>query len=184
MKKILKHFIRKFVLGRKLLMPYTLVVVDMQEEFTAARDTNTIIECEELILEAISDHATIVFLEFTGCGRTMDSLYELVDNHYNVFFLRKSGCDGSNHIMRNNKAFELQEIHFKVCGVNTDACVQDTVLGLSSKYPEAVIEVISSACNSEVSHLSGLATMALRSNVVITESSLAAITEETKLNVN
>jgi hypothetical protein len=175
--------IDKFSIERKLLMPYTLVVVDMQEEFSAANHVETIIAVEEAIIQAIQDYANIIFLEFIGCGRTMDRIYSLVDSYHQVFFLKKPSCDGSLFINRLNSAFNLQEVHFKIVGVNTDACVLDTVYGLNRQYPDSVIEVIEKAVNSDLNHHRGLALMKELKNIVITKDSQPR-TQILKSNVN
>lgn len=165
-------------------MSYTLVVVDVQEEFTATHNQSVITACQDLIHQSIQDHAVIIMLEFIGCGRTMEPLYNIVDNYYNLFTLRKPSCDGSYYIKRLNEAFELQDLHFKICGVNTDACVQDTVLGLSRHYPEAVIEVVEPACNSDVNHHRGLEIMKKCSNVIVTGEQDSSYVSLLKTNVN
>jgi nicotinamidase-related amidase len=149
-------------------MPYTLVVVDFQYEFKASRKRKTIEACKNAIIKAINDEAVIVFLEYIGCGRTMKSLFNLVDTYESVHFIRKVGCDGSLEI----KVIEnmLATEHFRVCGVNTDACVEETVLGLNSEYPEAVIEVLEQACNSDLSHEQGILNMLACKQVVINKS--------------
>jgi len=149
-------------------MPYSLIVVDLQKEFTAANNISTINACQNLLIQAMEDNATIIFLEFIGCGRTMETIYDLVDNYYNIYVLKKPSCDGSSYIKKLTASFEIPTMHFKVCGVNTDACVLDTVLGLSHSYPDAVVEVIESACNSDLDHNKAISIMEKKSNVVVT----------------
>jgi hypothetical protein len=42
---------------------------------------------------------------------------------------------------------EYETHHFKVCGVNTGACVYSTVDGLKTMFPEAKIDLLLNACN-------------------------------------
>ncbi len=154
-------------------MPYTLVVVDMQTQFRASRKRKTINACKEAIVQAINDEAIIVFLEFLGCGRTMKSLFDLTDTYENVFFVRKEGCDGSAEIKILNDVLHVE--HFKVVGVNTDMCVEETVFGINEVYPEAVIEIIEQGCNSECNHEQGIINMLECKQVVINKAPLVNV---------
>lgn len=163
----IKYIIKKLLFERKKLMPYSLVIVDMQEEFKASLDKNTILNCIEAINNAKKDNATIIFLEFVGSGRTHYSLFKEVQFYEQTFFLRKTGCDGSLEVELLSKGIKIPNLHFKVCGVNTDVCVQYTAIGLQSTFPSAVIEVLSKACNSEIDHEYGLSVMEMYENIFI-----------------
>ena len=150
-------------------MPYTLIVVDMQREFHASRKRSTIQNCKFIISSAIEDEADIIFLEYIGCGRTIKSLSDLADKYEMMHIIRKNDCSGAAEINAVKVAYGLQTQHFKVCGVNTDQCVQFTVINLSELFPEAVVEVIARACNasSKEEHQDGLDIMEGYDNVII-----------------
>lgn len=150
-------------------MSYTLVVIDCQRQFVAARKKSIVQNCKSLIALAMQDSANIIFLEYVGFGKTNNTLTKLIDSYTGAHFIRKTECSGSDNIFDVRNAFCLQTQHFKICGVNTDQCVQFTVIGLSDLFPDSVIEVISDACSSDTkrNHQDGLFVMAGYKNVVI-----------------
>jgi nicotinamidase-related amidase len=138
-------------------MSYALVVVDMQYSFENSMNATLENNCIREILKAVKDNAPIIFLEYDGMDDTLESLTECVKNYKNYYIEVKYDDDGSEEveqIVLNNK---LPKRKFKVCGVNTDCCVADTVFGLTEKFPTAKVEVIEDACNSSWSHENGIA---------------------------
>lgn len=135
---------------------YTLVVVDMQSTFEAANNKRVRNNCKREILQAIESNASIIFVEYIGEGPTIPSLVRLTDDYDRVFIVRKSTDDGSREVRKVIKDNKLPNRQIKVCGVNTDCCVADTVWGLAHKIKSAKIEVIPEACNSDNDHTYGL----------------------------
>lgn len=134
---------------------YTLVIIDMQAEFPAACNKSVISKIEKEIDKAISNNSPIVFLEYVGYKRTISKLFNRVDGYENSYFIRKYEDDGSKPLINLIKGFKLPKT-LKVCGVNTDACVYKTVIGLTKNSSTLKIEVISKACWSDYSHENGL----------------------------
>lgn len=127
--------------------PYTLVIVDMQPDFEAARCEETIEAVIELIAQAYVDGMPIVVLEYDDYCRTDDRVMEALEGtDYHV--VGKDNDDGSDEIFQVVAAY-LVPTRFKVCGVNYSACVAATVDGLIRGHgidPQN-IEVIEKACN-------------------------------------
>ena len=138
-----------------------LCVVDMQQDFSAASKPETIKACKKEILKAIRRKAPIVFLEWNHCGDTLKSLLKLVDNYRWHRIVTKSQDDGSSHLVRTLKDMgrSPKKSRYRICGVNTDACVYRTVKGLRQEFPDVRIEVAAKACNASYSHTDGLLRM-------------------------
>lgn len=128
-------------------MKYTLLVIDMQQWFDPK--INTIVACKRTIKKAVKDKAFILFVEYYECGRTMKELLSLVENYNNIFYVIKKEDNGSKYVQLAMNHLNLPIGHIKVCGVNTDECVQQTILGLQKLYADSNIEVIANACNAD-----------------------------------
>lgn len=140
---------------------YTLVVVDMQEKFVAARNEKTQKACKTAIRKAIKHKSPIVFLEFVNYGPTLPSLTKLTRNYPKVFHVSKSEWDGSRESLKILTDNKITSSKFKVCGVYTDCCVAATAMGLVDKSSSAKIEVIGNACwaSNDEYHSDGLKKM-------------------------
>lgn len=129
---------------------YTLVIIDMQSSFVAARHPGVQNECKSLIKRAMKDNAPIIFVELISHGRTMECLFELADHYEHVYVARKqneSGADEVDMIITSN---DLPWESLVVCGVNTDMCVSETVLTLAIDF-NYKISLAHKACNAESS---------------------------------
>ena len=135
-----------------------LIVVDMQHLFQAANDPTTIANCQRLINNAISRQEFIIFLEFFRWGKTLPELTSIIPKDYKFCVtVAKFMDDGSSYVwdlLENNMA--LQEKDITVCGVNLNACVESTVIGLEEKIAAnelpTKIHLVSNACNSNMGH--------------------------------
>jgi nicotinamidase-related amidase len=144
-------------------MDYSLVIVDMQTGFVAANSRKTLKNCKREIRKAIKDDANIIFVEYNGCGRTIKELTEITDKiAYKKKFVaikrKNSGAKIILKTMKKNNIPTTKHTNFRVCGVNTDACVLETVEDLARALRQRSynIEVILSACNSSYSHKDGV----------------------------
>lgn len=137
-------------------MSYTLVVVDMQTYFSAANDKSVLQNCKNEVAKAMDKGAAIIFVEFIGCGRTIPGLVKLTKYYDRVFIVRKDDDDGSREVRKVIKDNKLPANKIKVCGVNTDCCVLETVLGLNTLMKPSKMKVLAYACNSEYDHTYGL----------------------------
>lgn len=123
---------------------YILVVVDMQKMFLNRIENRCVLidNVAQQIKQAEEDKATIAFLEYDECGATINELKDLVMYYENKSYITKYTDSGAqalaNHYNEPKK--------FKVAGVNTSACVKDTVLGLFNYFPDAEVEIVEQAC--------------------------------------
>lgn len=130
---------------------YTLVIVDMQGSFKASK--GVIKEVEDEVRLAKQNDASIVVLQYQNRGKTHDSIMHLIKSsgvRHSVLW--KSRDDGSEEVARAslNKGYPRRA--FRVCGVNTHACVRRTVVGLTKRFPTSDIFVATAACNGPVSN--------------------------------
>lgn len=134
---------------------YTLVVVDMQPDFPASNDPKTLSAVEREVRKAIKRGFGVVVLEVPyfspldeeGLKPTHRSILKLLDGYSRYRVTQKRWSDGSCQVVRMCEDYKFANKRFRVCGVNTDACVLETVLGLAQRLPESKIKVIKDACN-------------------------------------
>ncbi|MBX9691318.1 MAG: isochorismatase family protein [Cyanobacteria bacterium] len=135
---------------------YTLVIVDMQPCFSAANDRATLQAIKKEIRRAKELGMPIVALEIDCFSplqerlpRTHKRLLELLVGYPRYRMEEKRFNDGSNAVLWALEVLGCDEEgrNLRVCGVNTDACVLDTVLGLAKRLPKSRINVLKDACN-------------------------------------
>lgn len=129
----------------------TLVVVDMQPSFEAAKNAKTIKQVVKLTKEAVSTGNRVVVLEYENYGSTHKKILDLLNPDF-CKVIKKSADGGHFHVaaaiqdfngfdgMGNPKNYTID-----VCGVNLNACVRQTALGLKKLGFE--VNVIKEACN-------------------------------------
>ena len=149
--------------------PYILTIIDMQPTFFTSNYQPVKDAVEDLILKAIDDGAYIIIAHFMKYGKTHNNLLNLVRNYKDRSLVYANKNDKSDAIMTKILKKQIRTSFIKVCGVNTDACVQATVTGLSKTLPDFQIEIIKNACNSysQYDHNFGINEMALLNNVII-----------------
>jgi hypothetical protein len=132
----------------------TLVVVDMQPGFRDAIDKATLDAVERQILLAISCNWAIVSLEYNPWrnGSTLPQLKRHLDGYGRHMMRVKSTDGGSCQVVEACQDFGYPMQYFRICGVYIDACVKQTVLGLSARLPSCSLRVIREACNTNYLH--------------------------------
>lgn len=151
-------------------MSYSLLVIDIQPYFESARSMRVIRNCRREIRQAIKDKAAVLLVEYSGCGESNKGIRKMVKDYARGFIVVKHNDDGSNEIVKTINKHRLPKSNIKVTGVNTNACVQGTVRGLSkskSLSKRRNINVVADACNSssESGHIYGLGYMSRFNNV-------------------
>jgi nicotinamidase-related amidase len=98
----------------------------------------------QLVREAILNKAFIVIAQFKGCGETHINIKNELHNYTYKKYVWHNKNDKSKPIQEVLKPIFVRGM--KVCGVNTEYCVKDTVHGLAKKF-HIPIKVIEKACN-------------------------------------
>lgn len=118
-----------------------LIVIDMQEDYySAARRKGVLKAVKREIKDAKERNALIIFVEFPqyeDSARTYKSLTNITKNYYKCMFVFKDGPDGSNDIVEfclENDIDLSRFKHIRVCGVEANCCVEETVRGLMEYY--------------------------------------------------
>jgi nicotinamidase-related amidase len=134
---------RSIRLSNKHIHPYVLCIIDMQP--VGFNNSNLIIEnVLHLVREAIVNKAFIVIAQFKGSGETHINIINEIQTYPYKKYVWHNKNDKSKPIQEALKNIFVRQM--KVCGVNTEYCVKDTVHGLAKKFP-IPIKVIENACN-------------------------------------
>lgn len=129
---------------------YVLVLVDMQAGFRASLSERTVGAVENEILRALSLKLPIVILEYKKYPATHERLLAHLEGKYDRYAITtKLDDDGSEELIETCLEHGFPGGHFRVCGVNTHACVERTVVGLAEKLDESRVDVVKAACNDE-----------------------------------
>jgi nicotinamidase-related amidase len=141
-----------------------LLVVDMQPKFKASGRRWLLGAVAREVRAAKSAGWGVMFLEYTRCRdvggvplkeRTRRRLTDLVADYSEAVVVHKERDDGSAAVLHAAERWYSEgagnERHLdggiRVVGVNTEACVADTVNGLSAAMPDLEITVVGDACN-------------------------------------
>lgn len=145
-----------------------LIVIDMQGYFDAANNPSTISACQSLINSAIRNRNPIVIVEYIGAKSTLKEITNLTKDYDLAFLVRKSTDDGSQAIESLFDRCQISPRKLIICGVNTDACVLATVIGLTRSNKKYKISVVKKACHTDFgTGERALQTMKKNRNVVI-----------------
>lgn len=110
----------------------TLFVVDMQHGFSSYTNCMTDVIREIELAKRRND--PIVFVELTpdSSGKTRPKLIKAAESggYKKLAITTKAGGDGSKELVAAAKASGFQFKHVRVCGVNRNACVSNTIRGL------------------------------------------------------
>lgn len=128
-------------------MPSTLVIVDMQPDFSSSSNPDTLIAVANEIILAKQKRDAIILVEYAGCERTYSGLNALIKGYPRKARTTKWEDDGSSEVVRVLAKHGFPMKNLRVCGVNTDCCVWETVVGLLQKLDKSQIEVVKKACN-------------------------------------
>ena len=134
---------------------HTLVIIDMQGGFKAAKSRPLIRSIIEQIRLSRSLNWPIVVVQYCGFGKTLYALRRELDGYDKVRYIIKHTDDGSHEV--NGVIGELTKSrNFRICGVNTDQCVYFTTRGL--KILRYRVEVWSPGTNGESvpDHVAGI----------------------------
>ena len=142
---------------------YTLLIIDMQSNFDAANNPNTILSTLKEIKDAKDNGCAIMVVESRNDPAIESSKYPLsyqFENTHEVILneikdyersavISKHECNGSFYIkeflLEADCDFNIDK--FRVCGVNTDACVASTINNMADDLFDAEFQIVKAACN-------------------------------------
>jgi len=127
----------------------TLVVVDMQKDFGGSQEPWLIKNVQREIRAAKKRRDGIIILQYEGCGRTDRRILRTLGKYPKGLVKFKYDCDGSRVVIKTMKKHHFDMTRVRVVGVYTDACVQETIMGLSDKLRKADLVLVADACNHE-----------------------------------
>lgn len=152
-------------------MSFVLLVIDMQKTFKASEKVLT--ECLDEIYRANKTNCEIVFLEFwfsRGAqlsdhpeGKTHPVLIQAAKHKHIVYKYEQDGSRVVSDFLREQFGYIPP---LRICGVNTEFCVLDTVRGLARQSQSGLV-VASQACHSLYNHKIGLRLMKKLNNVLV-----------------
>jgi hypothetical protein len=100
----------------------------------------------QLVRDAVLDKAFIVIAQFKGCGDTHINIINEIQTYPYKVYVWHNKNDKSKPIQQALNHLNIFTRQIKVCGVNTEYCVLETVHGLAKKF-HIPIKVIEHACN-------------------------------------
>ena len=141
----IKQIRQSIRLSDKHIHPYVLCVIDMQP-FGFDNSESIIENVLQLVKTAIINKAFIAIAQFKGCGETHIRIIHEIQKYPYKKYIWHNKNDKSKPIQEALTSLNIFVRQIKVCGVNTEYCVKDTVHGLSKKF-HIPIKVIEKACN-------------------------------------
>lgn len=130
-------------------MKRTLVIIDMQSGFHTANAHRTISNVIKQVKRAKKFKENILVVEYlphVNYEATRPEIMRSIGSypHIKVYKYRD---DGSQPILEACKYHSYPTDIFRVCGVNTNACILDTLKGLFRRNKTSKLEVVPAACN-------------------------------------
>jgi nicotinamidase-related amidase len=125
-----------------------LVVVDMQPEFCRDCDPTIRKNVAREIKRAMRWHQPIIIVQCRPDknGLMYSELRRLVQGYDRVAFVRKRAMNGSRQVVKACRKQGFSAKYFRICGVYTHYCIEETALGLARRIG-ARVEVVREACN-------------------------------------
>ncbi len=135
-------------------MSRTLCIIDMQEEFNAATDPDTIQGVCVQIRRAKRYDWPVLLLEYGSSEtyphkRSLHQLRGLLKGYEKYHRVIKHDDDGGDKVIAAAAKYKFDISTIRVCGVNADCCVQETVYGILKQIPKTRIELVHNGCNSD-----------------------------------
>ena len=148
-----KLFDTSFYIAKKPI-PYTLVIIDVQEGYLAAENETLLDNILKEIKTARENDAAILFVNMDHIGRNIGCIWDAAYDYTYFAQVIKRDNDGSDAIIRAfSKHKFLNKTNLRVCGIYTHLCVTETVNGLTKKLPKSNVEVLTKCCNDDEDEL-------------------------------
>ena len=100
------------------------------------------------IEQAKQKQCAIVLVKMLSEGSIDVRILEATQGYNKIAQVGKRYSDGSTGVKRAIIKHNFPKACLRVCGVNTDECVADTVKGIATTWPKSKIEIAREACNS------------------------------------
>lgn len=134
-------------------IPYTLVIIDVQQGYSAAKDPVLLHNLELEIKKARECNAAILIVNMhphEGVGKSIAKIWNAAYEHIYFAAVTKMDTTGAYEIIKASEKYRfINKNNFKIGGVYTDVCVADTINELADKLPDSTIEVLGHCCNSD-----------------------------------
>ena len=131
-------------------------MIDLQVCFEAAVDETYLKKCLSYIKTAQKNNQLILVVTYKAWGSTPSHVHtkitKALKGYKNISHVQKGQNDGSREIVTALRAagYDLKKrTILNIGGVNTSACVVDTVYGLAQYKYKFVLNVHSKACNDD-----------------------------------
>lgn len=128
---------------------YALCLIDLQDEFDDAFTPSLLENVEREVKSAIKLNRDILVVLYHGCGPLIRDIAYLLRGYPRKHTIWKRDDDGGSEI---TAALAMRPQHVRVCGVNTDACVGESVSSMSELFGDynqlkrKRIQVVGDAC--------------------------------------
>ncbi len=139
----------------------TLVVVDMQNFFVkGCLNPRLVANVMKEVLAAKRKGWAIVLLECEPWrnGETITPVAQLLEGSSNYVRMRrksKDAEDGSEEVIETCRANGFSLTNFRVVGVYSDCCVEQTAVSLVEKLEGAFVRVVKRACSTDFEEKTG-----------------------------
>ena len=145
---------KKLVKNKKptKLRKYVLCLIDLQTMFDAATDANLLKHIKREVTAAIRANHDIMLVRYSGCGSIVADVQQMLKGYSNVYQVYKKWDGGGKEVSKAIIKRYGKGVHLRVGGVNTNACVQDTVIELADifstkkEFKRRKIQVVKKAC--------------------------------------
>jgi hypothetical protein len=128
-------------------MNETLVIIDMQPDFAACNSERLIRACQREIRQAMQDCNGIVYVRYKDHKSVHKELLDLTLLYSHKAITTKDRNDGSKHVLRTISRRGFCRTRLRICGINAQYCVHETILGLRMKLPHSRLIAVADAIN-------------------------------------
>lgn len=125
----------------------TLCIIDMQPYFKTATKSLADRIAQE-IRKSQKRREGIILLEYYNLGNTYKNILNELRSYDRQTTIAKYADNGANELLAAARSLRFNMSHFRICGVNTCACVRETFWGVHNRT-EAKVTLLSDLVNCE-----------------------------------